>query len=166
MPCSAITASSMPAWEFAKALQLLEEAPAIYARAERWIEAADWITWQLTGVETRNACTAGYKAIWSKADGFPSQDYFAALDPRLAAICFYGANICVADVAGLDGKACAQPRRLAPGRVEPGQIDRGEAQLLLGVAQERDDGRDGVGVAAQPGKKRRRALCCRSPCER
>ncbi len=31
--------------------------------AERWIEAADWIIWQLTGVETRNACTAGYKGI-------------------------------------------------------------------------------------------------------
>ena len=30
---------------------------------ERWIEAADWITWQLCGAETRNACTAGYKGI-------------------------------------------------------------------------------------------------------
>src|SRR5882757_3880709 len=50
-------------WEYAKGLQLLEEDPEIYGRAERWIEAADWITWELTGVETRNACTAGYKGI-------------------------------------------------------------------------------------------------------
>ena len=35
------------------------------------IEAADWVVWRLTGVETRNACTAGYKAMWSKRDGFP-----------------------------------------------------------------------------------------------
>ena len=56
----------------------------MYARAGRLIEAADWIVWQLTGVETRNTTTAGYKAIWSKADGFPSRDYFAALDPRFA----------------------------------------------------------------------------------
>ena len=49
-------------WEFAKALQVLEEDPVIYAAADRWIEAADWIVWQLCGVETRNACTAGYKA--------------------------------------------------------------------------------------------------------
>jgi L-ribulokinase len=70
-------------WFFAKALQILNEAPGVYARADRLIEAADWIVWQLTGVETRNNCTAGYKAMWSKRDGFPPDAYFAALDPRL-----------------------------------------------------------------------------------
>ena len=69
-------------WFFAKALQILDEAPEIYDRADRLIEAADWVVWQLTGVETRNVCTAGYKAMWSKRDGFPADDYFAALDPR------------------------------------------------------------------------------------
>ena len=70
-------------WQFAKGLQLLAEAPEIYARAERWIEAADWIIWQLTGTETRNACTAGYKGIYQ--DGhYPSQEFLAALDPRFA----------------------------------------------------------------------------------
>ncbi len=69
-------------WFFAKALQILDEAPGIYARADRLIEAADWIVWQLTGRETRNNCTAGYKAMWSKDDGFPANAYFAALDPR------------------------------------------------------------------------------------
>jgi L-ribulokinase len=71
-------------WFFAKALQILDEAPELYERAERLIEAADWIVWQLTGIETRNSCTAGYKALWSKRDGFPPEDYFAALDPRFA----------------------------------------------------------------------------------
>jgi L-ribulokinase len=47
------------------------------------IEAADWVIWQLTGIESRNSCTAGYKAIWSKRDGFPEAAYFKALDPRL-----------------------------------------------------------------------------------
>src|SRR6266536_1990744 len=70
-------------WQFAKGLQLLEEDPEIYQRAERWIEAADWIIWQLTGTETRNACTAGYKGIWQ--DGrYPSREFLAALDPRFA----------------------------------------------------------------------------------
>jgi L-ribulokinase len=71
-------------WFFPKALQILHEAPHVYERAERLIEAADWIVWQLTGIETRNNCTAGYKAIWSKQHGFPADDYFAALDPRFA----------------------------------------------------------------------------------
>ena len=30
------------------------------------------------------SCTAGYKAMWSKEGGFPSDDYFAALDPAFA----------------------------------------------------------------------------------
>jgi len=73
-------------WFFSKALQILEEAPVIYAAADRLIEAADWVVWQLTGVETRNACTAGYKAMWSKENGFPSKEYFASLHPDLAAV--------------------------------------------------------------------------------
>jgi len=70
-------------WQFAKGLQLLEEDPELYGRAERWIEAADWIIWQLCGTETRNACTAGYKGIYQ--DGhYPSRDYLAALNPEFA----------------------------------------------------------------------------------
>ena len=69
-------------WFFAKALQILDEAPQVYARAARLIEACDWIVWQLTGVESRSACAAGYKAMWSKREGFPSPSFFAALDPR------------------------------------------------------------------------------------
>ena len=70
-------------WFFPKAWQILDEAPEIYAAADRLIEAADWVIWQLTGRETRNLMTAGYKAIWSKRDGFPPNDFFKALDPRL-----------------------------------------------------------------------------------
>ncbi|HEY2518873.1 MAG TPA: ribulokinase [Streptosporangiaceae bacterium] len=70
-------------WQYAKGLQLLEEDPEIYQRADRWIEAADWIIWQLTGSETRNACTAGYKGIWQ--DGhYPSREFLAALNPEFA----------------------------------------------------------------------------------
>ena len=70
-------------WQFAKALQLLDEDPGLYQRADRWIEAADWIIWQLCGTETRNACTAGYKGIFQDGS-YPSREYLAALDPRFA----------------------------------------------------------------------------------
>ena len=70
-------------WEFAKALQVLEEDPEVYERAERWIEAADWIVWQLCGRETRNTCTAGFKGIYQD-DAYPSADYLAALNPDFA----------------------------------------------------------------------------------
>jgi L-ribulokinase len=70
-------------WQFAKALQVLEEDAELYQRADRWIEAADWIIWQLCGAETRNACTAGYKGIYQDGN-YPSREYLAALNPGFA----------------------------------------------------------------------------------
>lgn len=67
-------------WEFAKGLQLLEEAPQVYADMERWVEAADWIIWQLCGNYVRNACTAGYKGIYQDGQ-YPSTDFLTQLNP-------------------------------------------------------------------------------------
>jgi L-ribulokinase len=67
-------------WEFAKGLELLEEAPDVYAAMAHWVEAADWIVWQLTGTYVRNACTAGYKGIYQ--DGaYPAEDFLRELNP-------------------------------------------------------------------------------------
>ncbi len=70
-------------WMIAKCWQTLDEAPEVYEAAARFIEAADWVIWHLTGNECRNSCTAGYKAIWHKEDGYPSPEFFAALNPGL-----------------------------------------------------------------------------------
>ena len=68
-------------WELAKGLQILEEDPEIYRAMEKFVEAADWIVWQLCGEYVRNACTAGYKG--NLQDGsYPSREYFAALNPE------------------------------------------------------------------------------------
>ena len=65
-------------WELAKGLQLFEEDREIYDRMWKYVEAADWIIWQLCGNYVRNACTAGYKG--NLQDGhYPSSDYFEAL---------------------------------------------------------------------------------------
>ena len=71
-------------WLMPKALQMLEEAPRLYAAADSIVEGADWIVWMLTGTLARNTCAAGYKATWHKADGFPSADFLAVLHPDLA----------------------------------------------------------------------------------
>lgn len=70
-------------WFFPKAWQICDEAPEVYEAADRLLEAADWVVWMLSGQETRNSCTAGYKAIWSKREGFPPGAFFKALDPHL-----------------------------------------------------------------------------------
>ncbi|MGG1639659.1 ribulokinase [Paenibacillus sp. FSL K6-3182] len=70
-------------WMMAKAWQILNEAPDIYETADKFVEATDWVIGQLTGNIVRNSCTAGYKGMWHKQEGYPSKDFFKALDPRL-----------------------------------------------------------------------------------
>ena len=70
-------------WQFAKALQVLEEDREVYDATERWIEAADWIVWQLCGRETRNVCTAGYKGLFQDGS-YPTASYLRALNPDFA----------------------------------------------------------------------------------
>lgn len=68
-------------WMLPKLWQILKEAPEVYQAMHRFMEAGDWLVMQLTGKKTRNSCSAGYKAFWSKRDGYPSSEYFKALDP-------------------------------------------------------------------------------------
>ncbi|HLU23804.1 MAG TPA: ribulokinase [Bacillaceae bacterium] len=70
-------------WMIPKVWQILNEAPEMYEAADQILEATDWVISQLTGEIKRNSCTAGYKAIWHKQEGYPSKDFFKALDPRL-----------------------------------------------------------------------------------
>jgi L-ribulokinase len=70
-------------WLLSKALEVLDDAPEIYAAADRFVEGGDWVVWQLTGALARNACAAGYKALWHKRDGYPSPGFLRDLDPGL-----------------------------------------------------------------------------------
>jgi len=68
-------------WLPAKAAELAEHAPDLWAVAARFLDCGDWIVWQLTGREARSACQAGYKAHW--VDGrFPAE--LDRLVPELA----------------------------------------------------------------------------------
>lgn len=70
-------------WMAPRLWQIVDEAPEVYDAAHRIIEAGDWLVMMLTGVEMRAAGMAGYKMFWHKQDGYPSRDFFRALDPRL-----------------------------------------------------------------------------------
>ena len=100
-------------WEFAKALELLEEAPEIYAEMAYFVEAADWIVWQLCGSYVRNACTAGYKGIYQ--DGtYPTRDFLAELNPEFGSF--------VEDK--LDAPDRAARRRCRHAHRRSGRVDR------------------------------------------
>jgi L-ribulokinase len=69
--------------ELAKGLQLFEEDPELYTTMDKWVEATDWIVWQLCGDYVRSASAAGYKAAYQ--DGtYPSEDFLAGLHPGFA----------------------------------------------------------------------------------
>lgn len=70
-------------WMLPKVLETLNATPEVYEEAERYIEAMDWITWQLTGEEMRSINAAGYKAFYNQNDGYPSKEFFCALDERM-----------------------------------------------------------------------------------
>ena len=71
-------------WTLPKIWETLRKAPQVYHDAARFIEAADWLVWMITGKETRNSCCAGFKMLWNRVTGYPSNAYFAALDPQMA----------------------------------------------------------------------------------
>ena len=101
-------------WEFAKGLQLLEEDPETYAEMDRWVEAADWIVWQLTGDYVRNACTAGYKGI--RQDGaYPSEEFLAELNPAFAGFVTDKLDQPIGQLGDAAGRLSARGRRSGPG---------------------------------------------------
>lgn len=93
-------------WVFPKVWQILKEAPKVYEAADFIVEAADWVVWQLTGQQKRSACTAGYKAIWSKREGYPSEEFFEALDPRLKEVAVRKLDAPILPVGSKAGGIC------------------------------------------------------------
>jgi len=70
-------------WLFSKLFETLNKAPGVFEECDRFIEAADWLVWQITGNEVHSSCMAGYKGLWNKNDAYPSNDFWKALDPAL-----------------------------------------------------------------------------------
>lgn len=71
-------------WMFPKIWQIYAEAPEIYHACDMIVEAGDWMTFLLTGVMTHGYLYAAYKSHYMIHEGgFPSPDFFAALDPGL-----------------------------------------------------------------------------------
>jgi len=127
-------------WMIAKVWQILNEAPEVYDAADRFTEATDWVIWQLTGRFVRNSCTAGYKSIWHKQEGYPSREFFRALDPRLERLTETKLR---GDIKPLGTKAgevtpeMAKLTGLAPGTaVAVGNVDAHAAVPAVGVVNE------------------------------
>jgi L-ribulokinase len=58
-------------WMLAKAGQIAAEAPELWRRSEKFIEAGDWLVWRLTGREVRSLDLAAYKIQYAVGGGYP-----------------------------------------------------------------------------------------------
>ena len=58
-------------WLLAKAAQIATEAPDVWRRCDKFIEAGDWLVWRLTGREVRSLDFAAYKAQYDSRVGYP-----------------------------------------------------------------------------------------------
>jgi L-ribulokinase len=114
-------------WMFPKILQILHEAPEIFEETDLFIEACDWVTYQLTNNLIRSSNTCGYKAFWNKEDGYPEASFFKAINPRLENIIntkMRGSVCSIGDKAGELTEYMAQRLGLLPGiAVAVGIID-------------------------------------------
>jgi len=129
-------------WMFAKILETLNHDPIIYQNAYRFIEGCDWMVYLMTGEDHRNSCLAGYKSFWSKKDGYPSEDFFEALDPRLKNVISnkIGSEVySIGEKAGELTKEMAQKTGLMPGTaVGVGNTDAHLAVPAVGITQPGD----------------------------
>jgi L-ribulokinase len=126
-------------WMMAKVWQILDEAPEIYEVTDQFVEATDWVISQLTGKLIRNSCTAGYKAIWHKQDGYPDHEFFKALNPRLENLTetkLRGDVVALGTKAGTLTKEMAQLTGLPQGiAVAVGNVDAHAAVPAMGVVE-------------------------------
>lgn len=90
-------------WSLPKLWQVLREDPQLYNAMDHWIEVADWIVWKLCGNYVQNACSAGYKTFYRQHGGYPSEDYFAALDENLRHVVHEKLSAPVAPIASRAG---------------------------------------------------------------
>lgn len=124
-------------WMIAKVWQTLNEAPELYEQTELFMEAADWIVMQMTGSLVRNSCTAGYKALWHKGEGFPDSGFFRELDPKLEHLAetkLRGPIVPLGTKAGELTAVMAAEMGLNPGiAVAVGNIDAHAAVPAVGV---------------------------------
>ncbi len=128
-------------WFFPKICETLEKAPNIYKAAEVWVEGGDWYVWQLVGGAAatlpRSTCQAGYKAMWNSKTGYPSPQFFKALNPRMGDVLnkMPGKLLAPGEKAGELTPAMAKKMGLLPGvAVSAATIDAHAGVPGAGVA--------------------------------
>ncbi len=100
-------------WMLPKILETLEKVPEIYNAAEYFVESGDHLIWLITGKNIRSSCMAGFKGMWTKESGYPSESFFEQVAPQLK-------DLATTKLAG----------EIAPAGTYAGQLNAYGAELL------------------------------------
>jgi len=71
-------------WMLPKLLETRDKAPEVYKAMDYALDLCDFLTMRLTGKVTRSVGTFGFKSLWFRDLGFPSEAYLNALRPGFA----------------------------------------------------------------------------------
>lgn len=130
-------------WAIPKTMEVFHEDRAVYDAADRFMQISDWLTAYLTGdPEPQNGSIAQYKAMWSRRDGRPSDEYFARVGEEVPPIVhtkLRGRMLMAGERAGTLCKAAAEALGLVEGiAVAMAHTDAHSGALGVGASGEGD----------------------------
>ena len=133
-------------WFFSKVLETVREAPEVYRAADGFLEAGDWIVWQLCGEPSRNVSAAGFKGMRVEARGkewgYPGREFFRELHPAMERVVeekLKGEVVPLGSrVGGLTADMAARLGLCEGVAVAAGNIDAHAAVPACGVAEAGD----------------------------
>lgn len=131
--------TSSSEWFFAKLMEIYNKAPDIYEATYKFVEAGDWVVWLLTDNLATSTCMAGYKAFWNEREGYPSEDFFAAIDPGIRYIADKAIhNVCTVGsrAGGLTEEMAERTGLKAGTSVAVCIIDAHAAMPVVGITQD------------------------------
>lgn len=70
-------------WMLPKILEIIHDREELYHEAALFLEAADWLTSLMVGEVKRNSCSAGYKGMWHKQEGYVRKEFLKRLHPLM-----------------------------------------------------------------------------------
>ena len=87
-----------------KVLETAEEAPAVFDAADRFMNLGDYLVRRLTGNSLHSSAYAAIKEGWDPEEGFPTDAYLSALNPRLCGFFEKKTDLPVAQAGSFAGR--------------------------------------------------------------
>lgn len=73
-------------WLFPKLLEICEKAPEVYNAAYKFVHAADWVNYLMTGELVTGASISGFHCFWSEKAGWPKKELLEEIAPGFGSV--------------------------------------------------------------------------------